>query len=147
MGSIFVASFFFIDDNEVEDYTTDFIFEIIEENYSEKLSNEDNEKIEQFFRGFQELNIPNLITEDVVIRYYDVFTDPIFNEGYLQYISVKYEDVDETTFDTNIHMEYIGYNDEGAINEIYFGQLVVRSYDRDFTELEIVEIQPMEKRK
>ncbi len=145
ISAIIVTSFFFIGDNEVEDYTTDFIIEIIEENYYEKLSDEDNKKIQQFFLAFQDQGLPKLITEDIVIRYYDVFTDPIFNERFLQYISVKYEEVDETTFDTNIYMEYISYNEKGAIDEIYFGQMVIRSYDRDFTEIEITEITPMEK--
>lgn len=145
ISAIIVTSFFFIGENEVEDYTTDFIIEIIEENYYEKLSDEDNKKIQQFFLAFQDQGLPKLITEDIVIRYYDVFTDPIFNERFLQYISVKYEEVDETTFDTNIYMEYISYNEKGAIDEIYFGQMVVRSYDRDFTEIEITEITPMEK--
>lgn len=144
ISGIMITSIFFIGQDEVEGYTKDFIVQIIEENYSEKLSEEDNEKIRQFFQRFEEQNLPKLTTENIVIRYYDVFTDPIFNENFLQYISVKYEEIDETVFDTNIYMEYISYKEQGIIDKIYFGQIVVRSHDREFTELEIIEIKPFE---
>ncbi len=147
MGTIVVTSFFFIGKDAVKDETKVFIQEIITHQQSEVLSNEDNEEIRLFFQSINDLDLPHPVIEGVEIPYYDVFTPPIENNKFLQYISVKYDQVTSSVYDTDIHLEYILYNElTGNPQEIYFGKLTVRSIAGDSTK-EVVSVYPMEKQK
>lgn len=145
IGSIVITSFFFIGNDAVKDYTKGFITEIITDQQSSRLTKAENEEIKEFFQRFEDLDLPHPIIENVEIAYYNVFTDPTINENFAQYISVQYKPITDISFDTDIYFEYISYTEDGNIDEIYFGQIDVRSYDADFNEVEIISIQPVEK--
>lgn len=141
-AAIIISSFFFIGDDQVKSYTTDFIYELITTGEVAQLTEEENDQLHLFIESFQAQNLPYPVIEGVKIPYFDVFTPATENEGYMQYISVKYEPVDGSSFDTFIHFEYIKNK---SMQHIYFGKIVVRSYNAEFSEIQLVEIKPMEK--
>lgn len=147
IGSIFISSFFFINNDAVKDETKLFIKTIIEEQQSELLSETENQQMKDFFTNFTDQNLPYPIIEGVNIPYFDEYTDPTYNENFMQYISVKYEQRDQNMFDTNIYFEYISYKADHNIDEVYFGQIVVRTYEKDHPEMDLISISPFEKQK
>lgn len=147
IGSIIISSFYYASNDGVKKSTKNFIKEIIEQQYSQTLTNIDNEKIKEFFLSFQTQDLPHPIIDDVDIHYFDVFTHPTNNNNYSQYISVKYESVTDSIYDTNIFFEYISYSKDGNIDEIYFGQLVIRTSDVDQLNQDVIMVYPMEKQK
>ncbi|WP_139193048.1 hypothetical protein [Anaerobacillus alkalilacustris] len=147
IGSIIISSFYYASNDAVKKNTKKFIQEIIEQQYSKTLTNADNEKIKAFFQSFQTLDLPHPIIDGVDIPYFDVFTHPTNNNSYSQYISVKYEDVTDSIYDTYIYFEYISYSKDGNINEIFFGQLVIRTSDVDQLNQDLIMVNPMEKQK
>ncbi|RXJ04334.1 hypothetical protein DS745_02820 [Anaerobacillus alkaliphilus] len=145
IGSIIISSFFFIGKDTVKEETKLFIREIILLNESQLLTSEENEEIKLFFESLEALNLPHPIIEGIEIPYYDVFTPPTENEEFLQYISVKYDQVTATVSDTDIHFEYILYNEVSKNpEEIYFGKLTLRSSD---TDVNLVAVHLMERQK
>lgn len=147
IGLIILSSIYFIGNDEVKDYTKEFIYETITLQHYEALTEEDNQKIKVFFQSFEDLQLPYPIIENVIIPYYGVFSDPTFNGNFSQYISVQYEPIDGTSLDTNIYFEYISYAKDSNLKEIYFGQIDVHSKDSEFRDIEIISISPMEKQK
>ncbi|WNF38260.1 hypothetical protein RJD24_07485 [Bacillaceae bacterium IKA-2] len=146
IGSIVVTSFFFMGNDAVKDYTKEFIAEIITTQQSSALTEVENDKIKEFFHGFQELGLPHPIIYNVEIPYFDEYTNPTVNGNFAQYISVQYDPV-ANQFDTHVYFEYISYTADGSMGEIFFGQIDVRSYDENFSEIEIISILPVEKQK
>jgi hypothetical protein len=148
IGAIIISSFFFIGEDVVKVNTKAFIEELIINEYSESLTAAENEEIKRFFQSFNEHQLPHPMIEGVEIHEYDVFTPPTENEEFLQYISVKYDAVEGHVFDTDINFEYILYNLEtGNPEEIYFGKIIVRSYDAEFDSKELIYVGPMAKQK
>ncbi|MCT8138381.1 hypothetical protein H1D32_11835 [Anaerobacillus sp. CMMVII] len=148
IGTIIISSFFFIGSDAVKDSTKVFIHEIVNNKGSQELTSSENEQIKQFFDSIQALGLPHPLIDGVQIHYYDVFTPPTENDEYLQYISVKYDPITGGGFDTDINFEYILYNEaDGNPEEIYFGKIVVRSFDPDFSNKELLLVTPMEKQK
>ncbi|QOY35482.1 hypothetical protein AWH56_022805 [Anaerobacillus isosaccharinicus] len=148
IGAIIISSFFFIGKDAVKEDTIAFIQEIVKNEYSEQLTDEENAEIQAFFDSFRENNLPHPLIDGVEIHYYDVFTPPTENENFLQYISVKYEPIAGGGYDTDINFEYILYDVEtGNPEEVYFAKLIIRSYDADLTNKELMFVSPMEKQK